>query len=414
VALVLTINSVDVTAYLQSGTLTVTTKDTVFDGRADFVMVGFTPGWNQSVDISDGSVNYFVGHVAAMQVIEYTPGEWFCRVSCNDVRSWTPGPAPFSLSDRDADTTYVDIMSNHTGSETNVWEPYEWWRLGESSGTTASGEKGVRDGTYVNTPTLGVTGALANISDTAVTFTRTSTEYVNCGNALIAGNVDIAMSAWVKFTDKSATNIIYCERAVGSTRYLRLYTNSSGYACFDYRTSSSAVVAAGTVDLSDGEWHHIVGTKLATAMEVYVDGALAGSGTKLGNDTFLGTEVARIGYDPEAGTLMNGTIDEVAIWPHYIDSTMVAQLYATRDIRSYVSLRTDYFTDAGSKKTIVVDTFDDGLATAQTLCVTSENSKLVGYAYTIQELGVTFPKDGTARYSATVGSVPPRLAAAFP
>jgi len=49
--------------------------------------------------------------------------------------------------------------------------PIAYWRLGEPSGTNANDETANnRDGTYVNTPTLGVAGNLVGDSDTAVSF----------------------------------------------------------------------------------------------------------------------------------------------------------------------------------------------------------------------------------------------------
>lgn len=57
--------------------------------------------------------------------------------------------------------------------------PYAYYRFGESSGTTAVDSSGnSRDGSYINSPTLGVPGAGAG-SDTAATFSSASSQYMD-------------------------------------------------------------------------------------------------------------------------------------------------------------------------------------------------------------------------------------------
>jgi hypothetical protein len=80
--------------------------------------------------------------------------------------------------------------------------PAGYWRLGEPSGTNANDESTNNlDGTYVNTPTLGVAGALTSDSDTAVVFTAASSESMTVpDNAVFDfGNV-FTLEAWVKRT----------------------------------------------------------------------------------------------------------------------------------------------------------------------------------------------------------------------
>ena len=56
--------------------------------------------------------------------------------------------------------------------EVRADNPTAYWRLGEASGTTAQEDDNLYDGTYQNTPTLGVAGALVTDADTAVTFAQ--------------------------------------------------------------------------------------------------------------------------------------------------------------------------------------------------------------------------------------------------
>ncbi|MCP3673123.1 MAG: hypothetical protein GY829_01440, partial [Gammaproteobacteria bacterium] len=63
--------------------------------------------------------------------------------------------------------------------------PIAYYRLGESSGTTAVDEVGNFDGTYVNTPTLGAAGLLVGNTDTSI-ITDGISSYVNLNSALTA------------------------------------------------------------------------------------------------------------------------------------------------------------------------------------------------------------------------------------
>jgi hypothetical protein len=69
-------------------------------------------------------------------------------------------------------------------SEIAADSPDTWWRLGESSGTTAVDSSGNgNDGTYTNSPTLGVTGLVDGDSDTAITLSNTD-------NSMVVGSKD--------------------------------------------------------------------------------------------------------------------------------------------------------------------------------------------------------------------------------
>ena len=48
--------------------------------------------------------------------------------------------------------------------------PVGYWRLGEASGTSAADEIGAHNGTYVGSPTLGVTGIPGSAGNTAMTL----------------------------------------------------------------------------------------------------------------------------------------------------------------------------------------------------------------------------------------------------
>ena len=78
--------------------------------------------------------------------------------------------------------------------------PLSYWRLGEASGTTAADSSGAnRTGSYLNTPTLGVPGALAGDTNTPVGFNGTN-EYVHVPFAAALNPASFTVEAWAYVT----------------------------------------------------------------------------------------------------------------------------------------------------------------------------------------------------------------------
>jgi hypothetical protein len=95
-----------------------------------------------------------------------------------------------SLSAQVAQAAYVDVVDG--------LNPLGYWRLGESSGTTATDYAGSQNGTYGGGVTLGATGALSGDSDTAVTFDGID-DIIDIGpSADLVLTGDLSVSFWVK------------------------------------------------------------------------------------------------------------------------------------------------------------------------------------------------------------------------
>ena len=82
--------------------------------------------------------------------------------------------------------------------------PVSYWRLDESSGTTAADQLGLNPGTYSGGYTLGVPGAIAG--DSAVAFNgSTGTVTVPNSSSLQTGDV-FSLEAWIKPARLGITN----------------------------------------------------------------------------------------------------------------------------------------------------------------------------------------------------------------
>lgn len=212
--------------------------------------------------------------------------------------------------------------------------PVSYYRLSEALGaTTATDELGTNNGTYVNTPTQGVAGALVNEADTATLFTRAQSEYVLCktGN-IVGGLTNWTIELWLN-SIHAGPDALYCERhASAGAAIVRITLESGGKWKLTYTdsggVSNSFTTAAPSANINDGVWHHIVVTKAGTAVVGYQDGGQVGAVTLTAGNGMTANMDCRIGSDAlDAAVFLDGTEDEVALYSSALSATQVGVHY---------------------------------------------------------------------------------------
>ncbi len=202
--------------------------------------------------------------------------------------------------------------------------PIAYWRLGEASGTSAKDEIGTADGTYVNTPTLGVTGALLGDSNTAVTVTAASSQYITVPDVGIdQGDGPLSWELWFKKAVADQPSFMTL-MSKGDTAPILQITTGDVLLWFSKSVASAAHIATPL----DTNWHHVVGTKdTSDNWIVYLDGvaSTAPDGTPSTADT---AAALNIGRSTDADTYWNGSIDEVAVYSTVLSAARVAAHYA--------------------------------------------------------------------------------------
>lgn len=200
--------------------------------------------------------------------------------------------------------------------------PVAYWRLGESSGTTAANESGFDNGTYVGSPTLGSSGLLTGDSNTAVTLSGSS-QYVQVTDSARFDLGDVF------------TIVVSVRRSSLTGRYEQFVskgTNSFGFGInptniVEFTQQGVGDLAYSTTSILASTTYHLVATKNGSTRKVYVNGA---DDTSLGtnftiadnaNDLFIGRKGA------SSTDFFTGVIDEVAIYNYALSSTEVADLY---------------------------------------------------------------------------------------
>jgi len=215
--------------------------------------------------------------------------------------------------------------------------PIAWWRLGESSGTTAADATGNgHDGLYESSPTLGVGGAIANDTNTAVTFQGTQDVFIN--DALDAAyNVpSLSVELWLKTTSVDQMGIIgrwnnnngmvqYRIRMINGVPVWQVQTLTAGFC-------GGGLVVTATSAINDGAYHHVVATFDATthASQLFLDGAENASGTANGTSlcdvpSFAIFRIAAVPLSSDSD--FQGTLDEVALYGGALDPSRILVHY---------------------------------------------------------------------------------------
>jgi len=218
--------------------------------------------------------------------------------------------------------SYVDTI--------NADNPIAWWRLGETSGTTAVDEKGLADGTYTGTYTLGVSGA---ISDGNKAFSMEGAGYMvapdRAGWDVTSGSVE----AWFKTaTSGTYKTIMRRDAGTGARNFLLRVSNTNKLEALLIFGGNPSIASAASVN--DDAFHHAVLTWAQnganTDMELFLDGASQGTNTA----TALSPASDRLVYvgatHPGNAEVMNGSIDEAAFYNTALSGARVLAHYNAR------------------------------------------------------------------------------------
>jgi hypothetical protein len=206
--------------------------------------------------------------------------------------------------------------------------PYGYWALDEAAGTIANDlSGGPNPGTYVASPTLGVTGPLQVVGDTAVAFNGT-TQYVTipggAGTGLQVGD-QFSIEAWVRYPVSGGLRAIVSLGTNGP--YLRINGTTSGPSDrMELVKSNVALVIGSTIGFPvDTNYHHVVVTKNGALSHLYID-AVDVSGT-ITNQTMASVSTPiYIGSD-NLVEFYNNDIGEVALYGVVLTAAQVLAHY---------------------------------------------------------------------------------------
>jgi PKD repeat protein len=255
-----------------------------------------------------------------------TGGTYTVRLRVTDNQSAQDVSDPITITASSGSTTYAtEILAD---------SPLAYWRLGEASGATAADASGNgRVGSYLNTPTLGASGALASDTNTAVGFNG-SNEYVNVPYQAALNPAQVTVEAWAYPTGGQGTYrsiVTSRDYAPGNARGFILYASSANTWQFWLGNGDWTVVYGPPIVLN--QWTHLVGTYDGTTARLYVNGVLGAFSTT----TYLQNAVRplRIASGATDKTspqyYLPGRVDEVAVYGSALSAGRVQAHFAAAD-----------------------------------------------------------------------------------
>jgi Concanavalin A-like lectin/glucanases superfamily len=199
--------------------------------------------------------------------------------------------------------------------------PAAYWRFGEASGTAAVDETGhVTDMTYYGTPTYGVAGAIANDTNTAISFNGTNA-YAQSATAPFdfSPALPFSIELWLMptATQSGFPRLVSREFADGvpADRKGYLLSWAAGEVSQERLTDGGddAVATPSIVPL--GVYSHIVATFDGATSIIYVNGQAAASVPGAGALTSITQAFAIAGFPYGAyADYFEGVVDEVAVY----------------------------------------------------------------------------------------------------
>ncbi|QPZ37637.1 CBM96 family carbohydrate-binding protein [Paramicrobacterium chengjingii] len=227
--------------------------------------------------------------------------------------------------------TMNPVPSDAYGASVYGMDPALYWRLSETSGSTAADSSifGAAPGEYGAGVSLGEAGVLGGNS--AVAFTGGSSSRVVTSSAT-SGVGDYSTELWFSTTTQSGGKLIAFESSQTGFSWStdkNVYMDDDGTIVFSVSTGNVTT----SQSYNDGNWHHLVTTQGPDGMALYLDGVLVSANSDRSHSSFDG--YWRVGngtfdfFDSDAPSSSNfsGTIDEVAVYSAPLSAADVAQHY---------------------------------------------------------------------------------------
>jgi hypothetical protein len=189
-----------------------------------------------------------------------------------------------------------------------------YWRLGETSGTTAVDTVGGVNGTISGGVTYGQVSPLSD-GNTAMAFNGTT-------GKIVTGNITVqaafTVEGWIKSSDATNQFPMFSNRGAPAGVVYCGLTNGVMFLFSDGQTPTSVL---GVKIVTNNQWHHVAYVSSGALTSLYVDGALDNSGAQT---HVLATGPGGIGFDASGGGFWPGSIDEVAVYPTALTPTQIA------------------------------------------------------------------------------------------
>ena len=203
--------------------------------------------------------------------------------------------------------------------------PVSYWRLGETSGTSAADSVGTSTGTYRNGVTTGSPSLL--VSDSAnrsASFDGVNDAVSVPSSAGLSPTAAVTVEGWLRPSAKPAAGSFASVTSKADSYALQFngpqleFTTMAGSTRRRVQAPAASVVA--------GQTYHVVGTYDGVTQRLYVNGVQVASGSFSGTLN-ANTASVVVGSWDTTSEFVAGTVDDVAVYAKALTATQVANHY---------------------------------------------------------------------------------------
>lgn len=246
-----------------------------------------------------------------------------------ELSSSTSGYPYIQLLSNGSEWFTISESDNITVSAVAAANLIAWWKLDETSGTTATDSSNYgNNGTLTNGPLW-----MSGIKDNAVYFDG-SNDYIEMTDASVwdFGTGDFTLSAWMKSTNSGWGWVLSRLNDATTGDLWRFGTKSDNTLIFKDTVAWQDVNS--TASVNDGAWHHVAAVRSSGTVTLYIDGSSDGSGTA--DSDFSGTEKLRIGRWQGGSDFWDGLLDDVRIYNKALSANEVASIFGTATTQNHL------------------------------------------------------------------------------
>lgn len=208
--------------------------------------------------------------------------------------------------------------------------PVAYWRLDETSGTTATDSVGNNHGVYMNGVVLGQPGALADndASNSAAKFTQSLQTKVEVPWSASINTPQYTMECWAMITGGVEHRSPMTSRGDYPQEGHIFYANPSNIWLYSSGTGAGWS-SIGDVPIVNGQWYHLVGTYDGAVKRFFINGLEVGSSAVAiaPNDENVLRIGAGMSEDPVGDYFFEGLIDEAAVYNKALSPAAVLTHY---------------------------------------------------------------------------------------
>lgn len=215
----------------------------------------------------------------------------------------------------------------------------------ESGALTTDGSGNSHTLTAIATPTEDASGKYGG----AVAYASASSQAhsaVDGADFKPTGNFSI--SAWIKTSTTGTQKVIFTSWAAATSKYAGIEMQIDASNKINIYSGKNSGVVEGTdlqkavsaTSVTDGNWHHVVGTWDGSTLRAYVDGKMDGSAVWANAPVYQATNYVRVGCANDTGTnygYFNGSIDDLAFFNGTaLSADQIKELYEGRYIGEWM------------------------------------------------------------------------------